>query len=119
MNNNNESPLPISLLDLAESFSSDSERAAYLQGFTSALLSAAACISSHAAAIVSDANETGKIPHPIVIMNLLQQHIAKMFNDGQAVEQALTTTGTAGVRSMIKLLTTPEQRGSDGKKIIQ
>jgi hypothetical protein len=106
--------IPVSLFDLPESFSSESERAAYLQGFSAALFSLFASTQADGAAIARDAAGTGKAPNPLVVITLTLQLIKKFMMDIDACRRALETAGNEGLKSMIRLLDSPPQN-----KVIQ
>jgi hypothetical protein len=111
METNNENdgliPIPVSLLDLAQSFSSESERAAYLQGFSAALFSLFASTQADGAAIAREAASTGKAPNPLVVITLTLRMIQQFMKDIDACRRALEVSGNEGLKSMLKLLETP------------
>lgn len=121
MNNGNEQilNLPISIFDMPDVLTTESERAAYLQGFSAALYSAFACVQDDGQRIMHEAAVTGTVPHPVAVITLTLQQLKKFMLDINAMQQALEASGVDGLKSMLKLLSTPSLTGQDGKKIIQ
>lgn len=111
MQNNNENdgliPIPVSLLDLAQSFSSESERAAYLQGFSAALLSLFRATQINGTEMALEANASGKAPHPFMVVTQMLENIKRVLLDVDACRRALEASGNEGLKSMLKLLETP------------
>lgn len=102
-NNTKELELPLCIFDITKKLTPE-QQTAYLQGMGAAFYTIFSVLQSHGNAIMIDAENTGKLPHPVTVLMLTLKTIEKFIMDNQLLRDTLTEQGSSGLESMLTLI---------------
>lgn len=114
MNDNNKEQekeqltLPLSIFDITKALTPEQQHA-YLQGMDAAFYTLFGVLQSHGNAIMIDAEQTGKLPHPVTVLTLTLETIKNFIIDNQILLDTLSKQGPSGLESMLLLISTKSE----------
>lgn len=104
----NQLNLPLSIFDITKELSPE-QQYAYLQGMGAAFYTIFGVLQSHGNAIITDAEQTGKLPHPVTVLTLTLATIKNFIIDNQTLQDTLSKQGPEGLESMLLLISTKSE----------